>query len=188
MKVWTIQCAEVYDIIQRTGEYSVKEDFIDNYYKSAYLWLTEQMKNKIGPAPDDVTFPIWAWYRWNGKNKKPDLRSSSFGKTGDRLICMELDIPDNEICLSDFDSWHFVLNYTYLNNGCEDEETFNSDWEKLNKMTPERRKEAIEKSWENIFDIDFYKSAYQVRGEWVQGTFWKIKKEYIKKVQFFKCR
>ena len=53
-----------------------------------------------------VTLPVWAWYQWEGVRKKPDLRKERWanGFEGEEFVCLECDIPDEEVVLSDFDS------------------------------------------------------------------------------------
>lgn len=188
MKLWTVQPVKVYESILENGYFICDEKYIGEYWKERYNWLVEKMKEKIGTPPKKIKYPIWAWYKYNGKNHKPDLRVSALGNRGDKMVCIELDIPDNEVVLSDFDAWHSVLNDWYYNVNCISEEIWDNDHEWLDSLTPEEKQKAIEKSWNDIFDISEYESDWCRRGKWVQATFWVLKKEYIKKVQYFTAR
>ncbi len=65
------------------------------------------MRKKIGEPPEGVAFPVWAWYMWENVRKKPDLRRERWGNgfQGDRFACMEIDISDEKVVLTDFDEW-----------------------------------------------------------------------------------
>ena len=77
MKLWTIQPVEVYEILQRDGVFVADETKIDMpEFLGPYKWLCKQL-NKKTPCPVGVTVPIWAWYQFCGKQKKPDLRYKS---------------------------------------------------------------------------------------------------------------
>lgn len=80
MILWTMQPVEVWQEIQETGVYfcdparSSMPEFTD-----MYEWLIRQMKQRIGPPPAGVAYPVWAWYMQNGKHRKPDLRTERWG-------------------------------------------------------------------------------------------------------------
>lgn len=188
MILWTVQPVEVYEKILETGRYVCDGRKTDKFFRERYRWLCEEMKNKIGKPPKNVTFPVWAWHTRNFKRKKPDLRCAEYGRKGDKMVCLEIEVPDNEVLLTDFDAWHFVLNKWYLNTDCWDEETYDKDHEWLDSLSTEEREKEIEKSWQGIYNIDPKETDWCARGKWIQATFWELKKEYIKKVQYFTVR
>jgi hypothetical protein len=185
LKLWTIQPVEIYESILKKGYYTCDGRKIDKYFRISYKWLCEQMKKKIGKPPKNVQYPVWAWHTRNFKRKKPDLRSSEYGYKGTKMVCLEIEVPDNEVLLSDFDAWHFVLNNCYYNVDCWDEETFDKDEEWLNSLTEQEKEKEIKKSWQGIFNIEQKETDWFARGKWIQANFWVLKKEYIKKVQYF---
>ena len=75
MILWTIQPLEVYKQIQEIGVYhcDFEKSFL-NDCRDQYDWLVRQMKHRIGAPPEGVSYPVWAWYMWEGVRKKPDLR------------------------------------------------------------------------------------------------------------------
>ena len=188
MRLWTIQPVEVYEKILKTGYYKCDGRYTWKYFRDSYKWLIGEMEKKIGKAPKGITYPVWAWYKHNNKNKRPDLRSTGLSQKGDKCVCIELEIPDEQVVLSDFDAWHFVLNNWYLNVDCNDEETWERDSSWLDTLSKEEKEAAIRESWQGIFRIDEFESDWQKRGHWVQATFWVLKKEHIKSVKFFTAR
>ena len=185
MRLWTIQPEEVYNLILEKGFYKCDGRKVDKFFKESYIWLSNQMKQKLKKKPNNVSFPVWAWHTRNFKRKKPDLRSSEYGTKGEKLVCIEIEVPDDEVLLTDFDAWHFVLNKWYLNTECWDEETFDADNLWLDSLSNEEKTKEIEKSWQGIYNLDPKETDWCARGKWIQATFWELKKEYIKKVQFF---
>ena len=66
-------------------------------------------------------------YRINVR-KKPDLRRERWGNgfKGDRFSCMEIDIPDEKVVLTDFDAWSIILlNGLLSENEDEDRRKYN---------------------------------------------------------------
>ena len=190
MILWTIQPIEVYNLIQEKGYYicdpSKSECLEMMCFEKAYDWLIEKMKEKIGQPPLNAKYPVWAWHTWNWNRKKPDLRSPH-AKRGTELVCMEIEIPDEDVILTDFDSWHYVLN-NWHHNYAKNEEEWDKIDEWIESLPPEEKQKEIEKSWENIFNIDPINSGWVKKGQYIQATFWKLSKTQIKKVQFFKSR
>lgn len=101
---------------------------------------------------------------------------------------MEIEIPDDKVVLSDFDSWHFVLNKVYLNTKCYNEEIYEKDCEWIDSLGLKERKEIIEKSWDGIFDLTPLENNWMWRGKYIQATFWSLKKEQVKRIWFHKER
>lgn len=133
------------------------------------------MKKRIGNAPEGVIFPVWAWFQWEGKRKRPDMRfhGRNWGEKGTPIVLLTIDVPEHCILLSNFDYWHCVLN---------DFEITNSDEER------EYSEEEKRKSWERIFDItcSFDGEEYQMLT--TQATMWEIRSEWVKKVEHFISR
>lgn len=173
MKLWTFQPHFVVDLL-KNGErficdYSQSSFLDDPNFHEAYDWMIKHMTNVIGEQENSATHPIWAWYKPDGENKKPDLRTESFRNYGDHLSLIELEVPDEKVVLSDFVQWHSVLNKF---PALSDEE-----WEAIgddDDFTPE----YTESTWPMIFDIS--------HSRYVQATFWSIEPEYLRKVQKLK--
>lgn len=187
MILWTIQPEEVFNLIQTTGVYrcDLEQSFMKDYAEPQYHWLVSQMRKRIGQPPEGVTYPVWAWYKWRVDRRKPDLRTERWycGSKGDKFFRLEIEIPDNQVLLSDFDGWAgIILNDGLLSYSEEESEEI----EKLyNSLTPEGQKEMRSKNWEKVFDITPYSSEWMCRGESIQATFWELRKEQIRKATMF---
>jgi len=143
---------------------------------NAYNWMCSKMYEKGVVQGKSTGFPFWGWRRFDGKDGINITKSTEWNTEGycfgDTENCtLVLSIPDNEILLSDFDLWHFVLGNHYLNNGADDEYDQKEQWfEALPKKKQENEKI---KSWNHIFDLDHLESKY------IQATFWCIKPEHV---------
>lgn len=193
MKLWSIQPADIYTLIQETGTYRFDEkkaieqfDLWAVTFRKSYDWLAAVMNEKIGSPPEGVAYPVWAWHTYDGRRKHADLRQRQ-GDRGERMVCMELEVPDSEALLSDFDAWHYVLNDFYYGDSHSDEE-FDRECEWLDSLSSERQREEKEKSWQKIFDLERRDDEWDRNGFYIQACFWELKKEYIRKVKFFKSK
>lgn len=185
MILWTIQPAEIYELIRREGVYRCDpERCPDSYLFRSYDWLAEKMGKKIGPPPEGVIYPVWAWYRHNGKHRKPDLRSArwDYGEGGKAYVCMELSLSRDRVVLSDFDDWHCILNDFLISYSEEEYDALEKTCEPL----PESKKRAFkDRNRMRVFNIRRLENDWTPRGRWVQATFWELRREDIRKVRHF---
>ena len=184
MYLWTIQPESIYDQIQETGCYrcDISKSFMTDW-KYHYDWLAGQMCQKIGAPPEGVVYPVWAWYKCNGR-RKPDLEEESKENRspGDKLVCMEIEIPENNVVLSDFDSWSIILLNGFISESEEENTRLEAYYDMLNT---EEKQTFKNKNWERVFDINPAQNDWRVKGQYIQATFWELRKEDIKKVQHF---
>lgn len=185
MILWTIQSEEVYRIIEEKGVYHCdisKSGF--NSLEKQYRWLAEQMKEKIGEPPEGVEFPVWAWYMWENVKKKPDLRRERWanGCRGDCFACMEIDIPAEQLVLTDFDTWSLIL-LNALISDTEDEDSRLE--EKYSSLSDADKWKVLSNNWERVFDLTPLNNGWAIRGSSIQATFWELRKEQIRNVRFF---
>lgn len=189
MILWTIQPKNTLDIIKEKGVFTcdtTKSEWYNssNEFHRAYDWLVKEMDNRGIYHPKELQLPLWAWHTIEYKHQKPDYYEMGFGKEGDELICIEFEISDNEVLLSDFDNWLLILNNDFVtecNNGKEwDEE---QQW--LDNLPEDKRKTAIINSWQRIFNLEAVNNDIRIAGSYIQATFWQLKKEMIRKVEYF---
>ena len=192
MRLWTVQPVEVWGILQKQGYFICdpkKSDYLstDWGFKEPYDWLVKQMEYRIGKRPKGVKYPIWAWHTRDWKYKKPDLRNIGLGNKGEKSVCIEIEIPDNEVLLHDYDAWHYVLNKWWYDDSLSEE-----DWERkhewFDRLPYEKQKMLTEKSWERIFDVIPFKNEWTSKGRYIQATFWVLYLKDVKDVRYFIAR
>lgn len=193
MRLWTIQPIEVWKELNKKGYFicdPIKAEYISDKewnFKEAYDWLVGQMENQVGEKPKGVSYPIWAWHTRDWQHKKPDLRNVGLGNKGEKSVCIEIEIPENRVVLSDYDAWHYVLNNWYFDNSNNEEE-----WEKAHKnfdrLDKDKREKIKQQSWQNVFNISSFKNDWFQRGRYIQATFWVLYLKDVKDVKFFTAR
>jgi hypothetical protein len=175
--LWTIQHEKAFENMCATGMLRADCDHLlfEGLFIESYRWMAEQMTKRIGAPPANVEFPVWAWYQWEGKRKRLDMRThGKWGEKGTPIVLLTVDVPDEKVLLSDFDYWHCILSdidiiFPYSDTACYSEE--------------EKRK-----SWENIFDISCSFAGEDRTSLSTQATVWEIKEEWVKKVEHFISR
>lgn len=187
MILWTMQPLEIWDIINEKGYYRCddsKSNMLEPEIGEKYKWLVRQMRKRIGPPPAGVTFPVWAWYKQNGNHKKPDLRSERwyYGPGKEKYTCIELEIADDQVLLSDFDAWCIILLNGLL---CESEEEADRLDHFYESLMPKEQLLFRDENWQKVFDLTPLRNEYMKRGYWVQATFWELRKEMVRDVRFF---
>jgi len=188
MRVWSVQPLELYEKLKRDGvlhcDIELSECAGERAILAAYDWMCEQMRNRIELPPKGARYPFWAWHTVDWKHKKPDLRRREFRNRCRPAVCLELEIPENQILLSDMENWHVVLNDGFFccSNSQADYDRVNAWFEAL---PPDRQQDAKLKSWENIFDITPAATDWLIKGRYIQATFWELNLNQIVSVRHF---
>lgn len=200
MKLWTIQSEEAYQLLQKNGFLRGDRSCImEKTFIPAYDWLVGEMSKRVGTPPDDESYPIWAWYQWEGKRKRRDLRRGGYAERGTPLVQLTIEIPDESVLLSDFDEWTYPLSFWYLPLTEQENKEFEAEYEKdgfdfqdmINLRISDRRMEKyherIIQSWQRIFDIwkEATYSGYPLDQKSIQATFWELRIDQVLKVEHF---
>lgn len=136
-----------------------------------------QMEQRIGEKPDGVEYPIWAWHTWDYTRRCPKPDSPAFLRRTEDKVLLTLEIPDEELVLTDFDAWQIVMMGGYL-MGAEDGERQEQLEAYLDSLTEQDYQKEMEKSWQRVFYSDTAELDDIYLGRYIQATFWEIKKQY----------
>ncbi len=180
MILLTIQPERVFRLIYKRGVYRCdlsKSGMKDFAYQ--YDWLVSQMKKRIGPPPEGVKYPVWAWHQWRKGRKKPDLRCERWycWPKGAKFYRLEIEIPDDKVLLHDFDAWGIILNDGLLADSEDKSDKLDKIYESL---STEEKNEFRAKNWEGVFDLKPVNNDWMTRGENIQATFWELRRENIR--------
>ena len=187
MILWTCQEEAVYNELLKTGVYrcdinlSSMKDCCEKYD-----WLVRQMKQRIGPPPEQVTYPVWAIYQQRDKHRNPGLRRErwEFGCDGERFACIEIEIPDRDVLLSDFDAWCIILSDFLISDTEQEDRCLEAQYEAL---SPSEKRRMKEKNRERVFDLSPLNNGWARRGYEIQATFWELRLEQVRDVRFFRA-
>lgn len=175
MIVWTNQPYSVYQQLKKTGRFvcdprqALDHEFTD--YAAAYHWMQIQLKRKVGLPPADVTTPIWAWYRRNWHHQRPDFRDRH--DYADQ-VCLEVEVAESQILLSDFEHWNFVLNDWRISM-VTSEAAWEQDQVWFMSLPKAQQQRVKHHSWQQIFDITQRHGDWEKNGDTVQGCFWELR-------------
>lgn len=111
-----------------------------------YNRLVLQMKKRIGDPPEGVIYPVWAWHTQCSKRHKPDLRSERWanGYDGEKFVCLEIEVPDEQVLLSDFDLWSLILLDSIITETEEEDHKLTGIYKEL---TPQKQLEMKYENW-----------------------------------------
>lgn len=147
MLLWTIQHETIYKALLKSGFFvpDSTHGFMEEDFQHAYDWLCGQMRLRLPNTPENAKYPIWAWYQWEGTRKRPDMRTSHkvLSPSGTPIVLLTLEVPDEEVLLSDFDMWHSTLGNHYLALTEEEDNVIGE-----NATAQQKRK-----SWEHILTL-----------------------------------
>lgn len=154
MRLWSVQTREVYEIIRQKGVYrcdGAKAACMRALgFGRAYRFLAGVMRQRLGEPPAGVRYPVWAWYRLRGVNKKPDLRWMELVNYSGPMVCLELEVPAEKVLLSDEELWHFVLNDCYIADDTT-EEAWQRQQDEFDALPPEAQRQEKRISWQKVF-------------------------------------
>ena len=198
MILWSIQSADAWKSLQASGVLRCDSRFSDKDLTGAYQLMAEQMCRRLQVQTPDGALPLWAWYQWQGDQKRrPDLRFGGHLPPGERGVRLEFELDDDVVLLSDFDLWHFVLNYWYLPESLIEGEAFEAElaqhglsFYKTKPVPDPVFHKAIRQSWERIFDLEWVEEDLAVpKGEkCIQASFWELPLGNVKRVDQFMAK
>jgi len=198
MILWTIQTEAAWEQLINSGHLTGTIDYIEKSWISSYRWIMDRMKERVGNPPIENAFPIWAWQQWeNANRKRPDLRSAGHLPKHEKGVRIEFYCHECAALLSDFELWHYVLNYWYLPESIADGERFEAELENKGlfffkeKPLPEQKyHQDIVGSWNKIFDLDWNEPdlASPRNQKSIQGTIWQLNIDQVRSYKHFNSR
>ena len=199
MILWTIQTREAWQQLQSCGVLrGRRERIVEQSWQGPYQWMIEQMKRRIGSPPSPAAYPIWAWFQWeNAKRARPDLRANGHFARGVSAVRIEFECSDAVALLSDFDLWHYILNYWYLPASEAEGEQFEAELARqglsffeTKPLTSPEYHQRIVKSWQKIFDLHWTEDnrALPRNRKSIQATLWEITTAQVRDHTHFRAR
>ena len=183
MIMWTIQPYSVYQQLVKNGCFycnpNKSANWKDTDFRLAYQWMIKQLKAKVDLPYKQITTPLWAWYRSsNYHHQRPDFR---WTRDYADEVCIEFEIPEKEVLLSDFEAWHFVLNNWYYSSATSEKE-WEQDEKWFDNLSKREQQRIKEESWQRIFNITPQHGEWTRNGEIVQGCFWPLQLNQVRRV------
>lgn len=181
IRVWTRQHKNVWKVLQETGRYTAKREYISMDLQEhagiifeAYDWLV-----KNGPdaakRPQDVQYPVWV-----------SFDEAATMLSGENGVILELLIEEGSITPVNIAKWGAILNYSYLPKDEADAkrhrellQMYGTDDVRavMTQFYPEIRRE-IKDSWKRLFD-----DSIKLGNDLKYGTIWEIRREWVTDVR-----
>lgn len=195
MELVTFQTVAAYESLINNGYLIADEKFINiNKYGTAYDWIVSKMHEK--KIPEASKYPLWAWYKC-GKFKSPTKNTmlGYFGAEQEQLVKIVFEKTDNEVLLTDYKIYHFLLVNAYLPSSLQDFNAFNKFKEEKG-VTDEDLLAYIRRDKYDSYrtDKDFnhvneiihksYEQVLNLSSDYIQACVWNIKLSEVKSVQF----
>ena len=160
MRFWTRQHEAVWDELQKTGQYIVKKEYIEEkndtiseFYLKLYEWYTKAARKYID-IPEDLKYPVWL-----------SVSEDMMLQPTEHAIIFEVEIPEGEYLICNFDKWGYRVNYFYVPLDEADEKAHMEELKKYGIASEDSLvttskgnfypllRQKIIKSWDRIFTI-----------------------------------
>lgn len=192
MKLVTFQSLDALKSLINNGYLECNEKYINlNKTGYAYDWISEKM-NKMVDNKFNVKYPIWCWVKCYNGICPPKHK-------GDPVDGFDVKITfhknKEDVFITDFRRYSFLLSNTYIPNSMEDKEKF--DKKLLDYNISHNDLEAVVRKDKYEFqrrDVDFLKMCDEIRNSFdrcitsnsdiLQGCAWRINLEDIEKIEF----
>ncbi|MGC3995176.1 MAG: DUF3841 domain-containing protein [Propionicimonas sp.] len=179
--LWSLQDLEVWDVLRAGGVYRTDRQIVEAAqiadhsaeYGVAYNWLAGQLAARTAP-PVPGMWPVWAWHTCDPArpNRRPDLRRMRPDVPG---VMLELQVPAEQVLLSDLNHWHVPLNGWYDGR----------DWRRFEREVDARGIRFGD--WDAAPDlkarvVGSWQACLRVRPDvWpVQAVLWEIRPEHVR--------
>ena len=149
-RAWTIQRPSWWRTLQERGEIRGDGRYVCHHFRPAYKWMMEQMRRRVPGYGGG--FPIWLWH-----TPKPDLRHSGHLARGEQALRIELELPREIVLLSDFETWHCVLNRWHLSLSWRESREWDrrtKDYDQFRQTLPPSLEAELQATWDRVFDLD----------------------------------
>lgn len=165
-------------------------------YGKIYEWILEKMNDKINVKPQSSSYPLWAWVKY-GRRKCPSKHKTLnyFSKDEDILVKITFHKNEDDLLLTNFNRFSFLLNNWYIPTDKKDLEQFKLKLSK-NHITNDDLKAFMrpDKFLEHRQDKEYIEIVKEIRTRFdlilntdddtVQACFWQLDLKDIIQVEF----
>jgi hypothetical protein len=196
MRLWSIQNYERWQRLQHDGV--LRQLRVEREERLSYSFMREQLTAKAGAAPNGRCWPIWAWHQWRGPSRpQPDLSHEEYADVDRKQVCIELEIDEKRVLLSQFSMWvggpygHLPVHasWSYTKKLLKRLEEAGLPWHYFGLkeiLAHPRFGKLVRRSWEKVFDLDYTNyMADAPEQKRIQAVFWELRLEDVIAVRHF---
>lgn|GEM_PF-1724769 len=166
-----------WQVLEAEGELTcpIGEANDDPIFQDAYTWMKGSMASAGILAPEPDISPWWCWVRREENHPEPYVEDTE--GLNDPVV-LELSVRSEQIVLSCFDLWHFVLNKSYVWTSELDEQDFDRAQVSAEEGSDAavQLQQRMQKSWSAVFELDqcaVDMGPFQAKS--IQGCFWTLR-------------
>jgi hypothetical protein len=181
IRCWTVMERSTWQLLEAEGVLTcpISKAIDDPTFQDAYAWMKDSMASAGVYPPAPGLSPWWCWVRSGENHPEPYIEDAE--GLHDPVV-LELSVPSEQIVLSCFDLWHFVLNKCYVWASELDEQDFDRAQESAEEGSDAalQLQQRMQKSWSTVFELD--QSAVDMgpfEAKSIQGCFWELRLAYV---------
>lgn len=191
MKLVTFQTIDALKDLNNKGYLEINSNFINEEKNGlTYNWVTEKMNERI-PNKYKVKYPVWCWVKYKNQNCPPKRKGEPVKGYDVKIVFKK---PQEEVFITDFRRYSFLLNNKYIPKDRNDYQEFNKLLEKHN-ITDEDLKAYIRKDKykSHRTDKEFLDICKEIRKSFdrcittdsdiLQGCVWRINLKDVIKIE-----
>lgn len=186
MTLWTRQMPQVWEELERTGVYRVKEEYIRmkndtiaDYYLELYRWYTREARKYV-EIPEDLMYPIWLCV-----SEETMLQPTA------NTVILRLEVPREKVAICNMEAWGYVVNYWYVPLDDNDAKKHAEELKRYGIKEEDQlistsmgnfypiMKRKIQDSWSRVFTMPPANNNDAV------ATIWEIKREWVKEARHY---
>lgn len=181
MTLWTRQVPEVWEELQTSGAYYVKEEYIrkkngeiSDYYLELYRWYTKEAGSYVD-IPERLQYPIWLC-----------VSEEVMLQPVENTVILKLEVPKDKVVICNMEAWGYVVNYWYVPLDDADAKRHKEELKRYGIGEEDEListskgnfypmlKRKIKDSWKRVFtmppanDNDAVATIWEIRREWVK--------------------
>lgn len=184
--LWTRQVPQVWEELERTGIYRVKEEYIRmkndtiaDYYLDLYCWYTREARKYI-EIPEELKYPIWLC-----------VSEETMLQPTENTVILKLEVPKEKVVVCNMEAWGYVVNYWYVPLDDNDAKKHAEELKRYGIQEEDKlistsmgnfypiMKRKIQDSWGRVFTMPPANNNDAV------ATMWEIKREWVKEARHY---
>ena len=134
MKLVTIQTKSAYNKLLTQGYLITDTEFVNvPKYGVPYGYIVDNMANISNKY--NAEYPLWAWVQYGKKISPPTNKLLGFFPSeDDEIVKITFHKNDNEVLVSDYIKYHFMLTNEYLPTDIMDKYRFDKNMEESREL------------------------------------------------------
>ena len=183
MELITFQSESVLKGLVERGYLECDPQYVDTKkYGRVYDWVISHMRKQVGD-PAGIKYPLWCWVRFKNSICPPRHRGKATSGWG---IKITFEKPPEEVFITDYRRYSFLLNYRYIPESLNDKRKFEEKLDRIG-LGGNATRQAYEDHPEICREIEWsFQRCITSDSDVLQGCVWRIYLSEIKRIEFLR--